>query len=203
MARPLDETVHDTVEDPRSDAVSSRVDRSAARAFAAAVSALLISTFVVSQSSAAIDPDGTVAGNSVTAGTVELTDDDQGRSLVNLEALAPARPVEECIEVSYDGTILPVELTLDTQTIGDLGPYLGVIVERGVGGSFDDCDQFDAEEQVFAGTLAELDQVGAMPLGSVFNTGDKIAFRFRFELADEADAAGLQSSIDFVWEAAP
>lgn len=199
MARPLDEVLHDVVE----DAVTSRVDRSAARAFAAAVSALLVSTLVVSQSSAAIDPDGTLAGNSVAAGTVELSDDDQGRSLVDLEALGPARPVEECIAVSYDGTILPVELTLDTQTVGDLGPYLGVVVERGSGGSFDDCEQFEPVDQVFTGTLAELDRAGVLPLGLIFNTGDQVSFRFRFELADEADAAGRESSIDFVWEAAP
>ena len=203
MARSLDDTVHDAGDDRAAAVVNSRIDRAAARAFAAAVSALIISTLVVSQSSAAIDPDGTVAGNRVAAGTVELTDDDNGRSLVNLDAMSPARPVEECIDVSYDGTILPVELTLDTQTVGDLGPYLGVVVERGSGGGFEDCDSFEPTEEVFDGTLDELEALGAMPLGSIFNTGDHIVFRFRFELADEADAVGRQSSIDFVWEAAP
>ncbi len=202
MARPLDQAIVDDGT-TASEAAESRVDRAAARAFAAAVSALLISTLVVSQSTAAINPDGTVAGNSVAAGTVSLTDDDNGRSLVNLDAMAPGRPVEECITVAYDGSILPVELTLDAQTVGDLGPYLGVEIERGTGGGFEDCDSFQADDSVFDGTLAELDAVGVMPLGFIYNTGDEFAFRFRFELANEADAVGRQSSIDFVWEAAP
>lgn len=202
MPRPLDQAIPDD-ETAVSAEVASRVDRAAARAFAAAVSALLISTLVVSQSTAAIDPDGTVAGNSVTAGTVSLTDDDEGRSLVNLDAMAPGRPVEECITVAYDGTILPVELTLDAQTVGDLGPYLAVEIERGTGGGFENCDSFEPDEQVFAGTLDELDAAGVMALGFIYNTGDQFGFRFRFELANEADAVGRQSSIDFVWEATP
>lgn len=203
MARPLDAASLDTESNGDSVAASSRIDRAAARAFASAISALIISTLVVSQSTAAIDPDGTVAGNAVAAGTVELSDDDQGRSLVDLDAMAPNRPVEECITVSYAGTILPVELTLDTQTVGDLGPFLDVEIEQGEGGGFDDCDGFEPTELVFDGTLGELADVGALPLGSFYNTGDAATFRFRFELADEAAAAGRSSSIDFVWEAAP
>lgn len=203
MARPLDSVSFDEREDDRSDDASSRLDRAAARAFASAVSALIISTLVVSQSTAAIDPDGTVAGNAVAAGTVELSDDDQGRSLVDLEAMAPRRPVEECINVSYTGSILPVDLTLDTQVVGDLGPFLDVVVEQGQGGGFENCDGFEADELVFDGTLDELDARGTMALGRFYNTGDEIAFRFRFELLDEADAVGRASSIDFVWEAAP
>lgn len=203
MVRPLDSVLLDAASGDQTEQVASRVDRAAARAFAAAVSALLISTLVVSQSSAAIDPDGTVAGNSVAAGTVSLTDDDLGRSLVNLDAMSPGQPVEQCITVSYDGTILPVELSLDTQTVGDLGPFLGVEIDRGQGGGFEDCENFEATEAVFEGTLAELDARGVMPLGFIYNTGDTSVFRFRFELANEADAVGRQSSIDFIWEAAP
>ena len=203
MARPLDsaEFIDADIED--NDAASSRVDRAAARAFAAAVSALIISTLVVSQSSAAIDPDGTVAGNSIEAGTVSLTDDDQGRSLLALEAMAPGRPIQECITVTYDGTILPVELTLETQTVGDLGPFLEVSIERGVGGGFGVCEGFEPTDLVFSGTLDELDRKGVMGLGFIYNTLDSSVFRFEVELKDEADAVGRESSIDFVWEATP
>lgn len=203
MARSLDNEMFDLPADTDAEATHSRIDRAAARAFAAAVSALIITSLVVSQSSAAIQPDGTVAGNAVAAGTVELSDDDLGRSLVNLDAMSPAQPVEECIEVVYGGTILPVDLTLDAQTVGDLGPYLDITVERGTGGGFDDCDAFVPSERIFGGTLAELDASGAIGLGAIRNSGEASAFRFRFELADEAEAVGRQSSIDFVWEAAP
>lgn len=203
MARPLDQAISSDAAAIETEVASSRIDRAAARAFAAAVSALLISTFVVSQSTGAIDPDGTVAGNSVAAGTVSLTDDDGGRSLVNLDAMSPDQPVEECITVTYGGTILPVGLTLDTQTVGDLEPYLAVSIERGSGGSFGECDDFEASEQIFSGSLKELDERGAMPLGSIYNSGAVNSFRFEFVLANEAEAVGRQSSIDFVWEAAP
>lgn len=204
MARPLDSAAIDDTDDGVVEAASSRLDRAAARAFAAAVSALIISTLVVSQSSAAIDPDGTVAGNAVAAGTVELSDDDGGRSLVDLQALAPRRPVEECITISYTGSILPVELTLEAQTVGNLDPYLDVMIERGDGGGFDDCEGFVPENTlVFDGTLEQLEGRDAMMLGRFYNTGDSVTFRFRFELRDDAEAAGRESSIDFVWEAAP
>lgn len=203
MSRPLETVSFEERHNKRADDATSRLDRAAARAFASAVSALIISTLVVSQSTAAIEPDGTVAGNAVAAGTVELSDDDEGRSLVDLEAMAPRRPVEECITVSYTGSILPVELTLQTQVVGDLGPYLDVRVEQGVGGGFDDCEGFEADKTVFDGTLQGLSVRGAMPLGRFYNTGDEVTFRFRFELLDEADAVGRASSIDFVWEAAP
>ena len=203
MARPLDGAVPHGPVDDESAETTSRIDRAAARAFAAAVSALIISTLVVSQSSAAIDPDGTVAGNSFTVGTVSLVDDDEGRSLVNLEDMAPGRPAEECISVAYEGTILPVALTLDAQTVGDLGPYLEVEIDSGSGGGFGACEGFLAEERIFSGTLDQLDERGVIELGSIYNSNDAVVYRFQFELRDEADAVGRQSSLDFVWEATP
>lgn len=203
MARPLDAAEPISTHAVVDEAVSSRVDRAAARAFAAAVSALLISTLVVSRSSAAIDPDGTVAGNSVGAGIVALTDDDDGRSLIDLDALGPGQPVQECITVTYGGTILPVELTLDTQTVGDLDPFLEVSIERGSGGGFGDCDGFVPEQLLFDGTLEALEVADVLRLGFFYNTGDSSVFRFELELQDEAEAMGRQSAIDFVWEATP
>ncbi len=178
MARPLDGAVPHTPVDDEAVEAASRIDRAAARAFAAAVSALIISTLVVSQSSAALEPDGTVAGNSFAVGTVSLVDDDEGRSLVNLEDMAPGRPVEECISVAYEGTILPVALTLDAQTVGDLGPYLDVEIDAGSGGGFGACEGFLAEESIFTGTLDQLDDRGVMELGSIYNSNEAVVYRF-------------------------
>lgn len=203
MARPLNSDDLTTEHVQASDAGTQRVDRAAARAFAAAVSALLISTLVVSQSNAAIDPDGTVAGNSFEAGTISLVDDDEGRSLVNLADMAPGRPSEECISVIYEGTVLPVDLTLEAQTVGDLGPYLDVSIESGSGGGFGACDGFVPDAVVFDGTLAGLDERGRLELGSFYNSGESAVYRFRFELQDDGDAVGRQSSLDVVWEVTP
>ena len=72
MARPLAEPGKRS---ERADALagdSQRLDRNAAGAFAAAISALLVASLVISQSAGAFDPEGTVAANSLVAGTVSL-----------------------------------------------------------------------------------------------------------------------------------
>lgn len=206
MARPLatsTEAVHDPAPASEEKQTSSRLDRAAARAFAAAISSLIIATLVVSQSAQALDPDGTVAGNSFEAGTVELVDDDEGRSLVNLTNMAPGRPVEECITVSYEGTILPVEVTLGATTTGDLAPYLTVVVEAGTGGAFGSCDGFEPIRTVYSGTVWAMGATEPKGVGTFRNQGDSTTFRFRFELLDDGRAVGQSSALDFVWEAVP
>lgn len=208
MARPLQPGL---IVDPSADEskeheqvqASRRLDRSAARAFAAAISSLIIATLVVSQSAEALDPDGTVAGNSFEAGTVELVDDDLGRSLFDLTNMAPGRPVEECITVSYEGTILPVEVTLGATTSGELAPYLSVEVESGNGGGFGSCDGFEPAQSVFSGTIWTMAALDPRVVGTLRNQGDGITFRFRFELLDDGRAVGQATALDFVWEAVP
>jgi hypothetical protein len=180
-----------------------RIDRSTARALAAAISSLAIATLVVTQSSRALYPEGTVAANEFASGTVSLSDDDQGRSLVSLENMAPNRPVQQCISVTYDGTILPVAIRIAASASGDVADYLLVDVERGSGGGFGDCDGFVPEADVFVGRVGEFAGEDGVELGVLRNEGDSMSFRFTFDLADENDAAGRSGSIDFVWEAAP
>ncbi len=182
---------------------SGRLDRAAARAFAAAISSLIIATLVVSHSAQALDPEGTVAANSVAAGTVTLVDDDQGRSLVNLNDMAPGRPVEECIVVSYEGSVLPVDVSLLATVTGSLADHLLVAVERGTGGRFSSCDDFVPAEQVYSGTAGQFGRTEPIRVATVRNQYEDIAFRFRFEVLDDAEAVGQASAIDFVWEAVP
>jgi hypothetical protein len=180
-----------------------RIDRSTARALAAAISSLAIATLVVTQSSRALYPEGTVAANQFESGTVSLVDDDRGRSLVSLDNMAPNRPVQQCITVTYDGTILPVAIRIAASASGYVADYLLVDIERGTGGAFGACDGFEPEAEVFAGRLAEFVGDDGVELGVLRNEGDSMSFRFTFDLADENDAAGRSGSIDFVWEAAP
>jgi len=84
MARSLDNYDVSNLARPERLLDPRRLDRSAARAIAAAISSLLITTLVVSSSVSALEPEGTIAGNSFGAGTITLVDDDRGRSLVNL-----------------------------------------------------------------------------------------------------------------------
>jgi hypothetical protein len=179
------------------------VDHSTARAFAAALSALAISSLVVTTSAGALEPDGTVATNRLAAGSVSITDDDGGHSLVELDNMAPGRPHEQCINVVYDGTIVPVTLTLSVRSNGELADFVMTDIERGSGGEYGDCDDFEPEERIFDGTLSDLGARDEMPLGSLRNRGESTSFRFVFELADEQAALGLTTATDFIWEVTP
>lgn len=199
MARPLD-SVTTGGEVERQD---RRAARATARAFAAAISALLVSTLVIERSSAALEPDGTVTGSSVASGTVLLDDDDGGRSLFDLQNLAPGDPNVQCIELTYGGTLLPAALTVEALATGDLGPYLDVAIDVGRGGGYDDCAGFVADGTLFTGTLADLVDAGRIATGEALNTGDRFTYRFTFALQDDGDALGRTATLDIVWEAAP
>ena len=203
MARSLDSFDPQTLARPERLLDPRRIDRSAARALAAAISSLLITTLVVSSSVSALEPEGTIAGNSFGAGTITLVDDDQGRSLVNLDNMAPGRPVTECITVEYTGSIVPVDLSVAATADGALADYLWVEAELGVGGGFESCDGFQAEAAVFSGTLGDIVKQGPMAVASFVNTGDAVTFRFRFEILDDGRAVGSATAADFVWEVVP
>ena len=202
MARPIS-LDHDAAGSPRQE---RRLARSTARAFAAAVSALLVTTLVIDRSASAINTTGTEAANSFTSGTIALTDDDSGRSLFDLEDMAPGRPVERCLTITYEGSILPVDITLAADVNGPLAEHLLVEVDEGTGGGFESCTGFTPAGSVFDGTLAEMaddTRFEPMAVGRVLNADDQRTFRFRFDLADTSDALDLAASAEFVWEVTP
>jgi predicted ribosomally synthesized peptide with SipW-like signal peptide len=71
-------------------------------------------------------------GNQITAGTVSLTDNDSGTALYNLSNVKPDTAYEQCIEVSYGGS-LPAEVRLyrATGTLGTLAGHVTMKVEAG------------------------------------------------------------------------
>ncbi len=180
-----------------------QVARSTARAFAAAAAALLISTLVVARSDAALITEGTGNANSFAAGTIALSDDDQGRSLFDLADMAPGRPKAQCITVGYQGSILPVDVSMLAEAQGELAEFLTMTVEQGTGGSFESCEGFVPKRELFAGSLADLSQEGWLHVSRVRNDGTELSFRFVFDVADEADAVGTSASASIVWEAVP
>lgn len=204
MARRLDiDEFHIAANATTEPQAQAKLTRVTARAFAAAVAALLIATLVINRSGEALTADGTAAGAALSSGTISLVDDDQGRSLFDLGAMAPGRPVTRCLVVAYDGTILPVELGLRAESAGTLARYLDVSVEEGTGGTFDDCAEFRPTRPLFAGTLAEMTDAGWVPLGRMVNTGDTRTYRVRIELQDVEAALGQTARVEFLWEATP
>lgn len=202
MARPL------TIEDFRGDDGAEDSERrwvtlATARAFAAAMSVLAIATFVVNRSATALTVDGAVNAAEVASGTIELNDDDNGRSLFDLADMVPGRTSSQCITIEYDGSIVPVDLALQAEVEGDLGPYLDVVVAQGTTGSFEDCERFRSEQVVFDGTLARMAARDRIDLDRILNQGESRVYRFQFTLQDSNEALGRASTVGFIWEVKP
>lgn len=202
MARPLHE-FSVTPESNEEQASENWLTRTTARAFAAAVSALLIATLVVNRSNEALATDGTAAGSSLSTGTISLLDDDSGRALFDFSDMAPGRPIVRCLEVVYDGTITPVDLSLTTESTGELASFLNVTIESGEGAGFESCDGFVPDGPLITATLRRLADGGRIELGRLVNTGESHSYRITVDIQDVQDALGKAASADFIWEVTP
>jgi hypothetical protein len=201
MARPLVE-VRETTPIEIVERRDNQITRLAAGSLAAAVSVLAIAALVVGRSGD-LDPAGTLVGGGIEAGTVSLVDDDQGRLLFDLVDMGPGRPVSYCLEVTYDGSIAPVDLAMRAEGTGGLVPYLDVVVEQGSGGRFGQCDTFVAEDEIFRGRFPDLIAESWLPLDQLFNSGESRSYRVVFEMQNEQDALGQSATPSFVWEVTP
>jgi hypothetical protein len=147
-------------------------------------------------------------GNTFSAGTVTIGDNDAGGALYSLTDQTPGATVTRCIKVTYTGT-LDADVKLYTpSTIGSLGPFLNLTVTPGTQATptFPSCTGFtpDAGGAIFTGTLAAFaaahpsyaaglaDSPGA---GTEWATDDAVVYRFEVTLADD-NAANA-----FTWEA--
>lgn len=180
--------------------------RTTARSLATAIALLLVSVLVVTRSRAALSTEDAGADVSLSAGSVQLTDDDAGSSLFAVDDMVPGRPERDCIVVSYEGNVLPVTIGLSTEAEGALAGLLDVQVERGTGGAFQDCTGFTPTETVYDGTLSGLaEQSRGVEATTVTDLPAAETFRFTFELTgvpdtDETDAT---ASARFIWQADP
>ena len=100
---------------------------------------------------------GTTAnpGNSATAGTVALTDNDAGSASFTLSDVAPGDTDTSCIQVTYTGSLPALVRLYGTTTGTGLDPYLTLEVTRGTGaGTFDDCTGCVADATNYIGAGA-------------------------------------------------
>lgn len=202
MTRPLAELTI-TPETTEEQATENWLTRTTARAFAAAISSLLIATLVVNRSNEALATDGTAAGSSLSTGTISLLDDDSGRALFDFRDMAPGRPIVRCLEVVYDGTITPVDLSLVTESTGDLASFLDVTIEPGEGAGFESCEGFVPDGRKISSTLSDLNDDGRIELGRLVNSGERHSYRITVDIQDVQAALGKAASADFIWEVTP
>ena len=187
--------------------------------------AILLASFsILATSRAVFTATTTNAGNNFAAGSVAISDDDTGSVLFNIGNFAPGETFENCIAVTYDGTLdADVRLygaNLATTTLLNLAPEINLAIDEGtlsgftateLGGNEGDCTGF-----VFGSTLTAggetLDSFATShtnfgnglstwaPLGS---SSDTRTYRFTVELDPAVGDAyqGMDAQIDFVWEA--
>jgi hypothetical protein len=148
------------------------------------------------------------AGNTWSAGTVALTDNDFGSAMFTASDMAPGTPVIKCIVVSYSGTLTPSDVNLYGVVSGGNGldAYLDLTIEEGSGGTFTDCTGFASSSTIFTGTLANFAVThdnfsnGAGVWNPAANPELK-TYRFTVTLQDNNLAQGLNATATFTWEA--
>ncbi len=148
----------------------------------------------------------TNSGNTFAAGTVNLSDNDAGAAMYNVSNKKPGDTVTQCITVTYSGS-LDADVKLYTaSTIGALGPYVNLTIDKGTatGATFPGCGTYTSQATIYSGTLSAFasahnsfsNGVAANP-GSATKwvTSDSLVYRFTLTLADNNSANGGGSAL--------
>lgn len=171
----------------------------------------LVSGLVFQTSTAAFSDTTDNTGNTFSAGTVQLTDDDSGSALFSLSLMKPGDTSTKCIRVDYDGNIASAIKLYGAIGGGtSLGQYLDVTVNSGTGPAADmSCASFVPGTQIYNGTLAAFATShsnwsnGLSDANFVADdANDSRTYRIVVTLQDNNAAQGLTATgVNFTWEA--
>lgn len=195
---------------------SARLRRSTAL-IATPVAVLLAGAMVWQGSQAAFTSTTRNSGNAWSTGQVLLTDDDNGVAAFTAERITPGQTGSNCIVVTSQANV-PGEVRSYVQNLATsrgLENRITLQVERGTGGSFNDCTGFtpsDSEPLPLL-TLAQLAdennswETGGAAWETTGTVGESVTYRgtWTFDTTGmsqaEIDALqGARVSIDLVWE---
>ena len=173
-----------------------------------AATVLLTTALILTASFAAFSDTTDNSGNTWSAGTVVLTDDDSGSAMFIVSDMAPLATVTECIVVTYSGSLVPATVNLYGVAAGGLDAYLDLTIEEGSGGVFDNCSGFSPiGGPIFGpGTLTSFAATHTN-FGNGAGVWDPAAnpesrtYRFTVTLQDNDGAQGLNATATFTWEA--
>ncbi|BDI22860.1 CalY family protein [Herbiconiux sp. L3-i23] len=185
--------------------------------WAAIPAALLLSGATIAQASySAFSATTSNTGNSWTAGTVALADDDSSTALfttANASNLKPGSTGVKCIAVSSSGT-LPAAVKLygtNAATTNALSSSINLSIVQGTGGGFGSCSGFAplaSGSSLFSGTLANFATTYtgySNGLGNWAPTGAATETR-TYQITYTVDAAapnttqGGTAALGFTWE---
>lgn len=184
------------------------------RAAVALLALLFISVQMVTTSRAAFTMTTQNSGNSFTAGTVDLTDDDGGSgTMFVVPAMRPGQTITNCIVVTYNGTLDPTFVRLYSGGFvdsGNLGDFLTLTVDEGTGGAFNNCGGFveDDAGAEFSDTLTQFDAlhngyVNGFGEWDPSAAGQTKTYRLTVSLSaatPDAQQAESLTSLAFTWE---
>lgn len=158
-------------------------------------------------------------GNTFTAGTIELTDNDSGNALFNVSGFTPGDSFVRCIKVDYDSTGgVQSGLRLFGATGGTgLADYLDIRVRRGTmavpASAPGDCTGFTPDTADYNGDgpgvfvddklidfPANYDDGVADPVAA-WSDGDSAVYEITLTVENDNDAQGLAATQDFSFEA--
>jgi hypothetical protein len=152
-------------------------------------------------------------GNSFSAGTVIIADNDAGSVLYNVSGQKPGQNTVKCIKLTYTGS-LGADVKLYTpSSVNASAQYINLTVEKGTSDTavFPDCGTFNSESTIYSGTLANFaatansyaNGIAAYP-GSqtAWVQNDTLVYRFTLSVQDDPAAQGASSGLhSFTWEA--
>ena len=160
----------------------------------------------------------TNAGNTITAGTVAIADNDAGAAMYSIANAKPGESVNKCIKVTYTGSVDADVHIYTTSTIGSLGQYVDLTITPGTQttSTFPSCTGFtpDSGGALYTGTLQNFGTAkGSYANGVVDNPGtsatkwvanDSVVYQVTATLQSSAPdvAQGLTTGAHtFTWEA--
>jgi hypothetical protein len=142
------------------------------------------------------------------AGTVALSDDDggttptTGTAMFSVAGIQPGDTGQQCITVTYGGTVAAAVKLYQTGASGSLGATLNITVEQGTGGSYSSCTGFITGSTIYTGTLGGLSTTYAGGVGTWAATnGATKTYRTTWSVQDDNAGAGQTAQTTFTWEA--
>jgi hypothetical protein len=185
-----------------------------------AVILLFVTSLSAASTFSAFTGTGNNPGNSVTAGSVALTDNDSGTAMFTMTNAKPGDTDSACIQVTSTGTLPSLVKLYGSATGTGLGAYLNLTVTRGTvsSGNFDDCTNFTADATNYAGLGAGVLSNGLLnaypttyaggltdprtaSVAETWTTGEVHAYKFTLTVQDVNAAQGLNVTQAFTWEA--
>jgi hypothetical protein len=155
-------------------------------------------------------------GNTFSAGTVTMSDNDGGSTpMFTFTNQRPGVIANSCIKVNYSGSLSTSAVKLYATVSGSLAPYLNVTVTRGTDSSpsFSSCTNFTADAinysglgngVLFNGTLSTFPTAYASAISDPvagWTSSTSASYQFSIQIADINAAQGLAANASFTWEA--